>query len=387
MRATYLQGGPIEKKVYLKPPPEYFNGKIWKLKKTVYGLCDAARAWYLRVREELLNLGVEASSYDSALFYWTCGGCLKGIICVYVDDFVFAGTDEFYETVIAKLQSLFLVGTVEQGSFKYVGINIVNLPNGGISVDQCEYSKSIKTVSVSRERVATRNSELSSDEKMEYRSLVGQLNWIGTQTRPDILFDVCELSVSCSGATVDHVLRLNKVVSRLQNQQVKINFPQTDEIGEMCLEGYSDASFGNLPKSASMGGFIIFLRDKSGRRCPIYWQARKIRRVVKSTIAAETLALLDCAEAAVYIANILCEITGNALKIYCLVDNKSLVDSLHSSKNVEDRRLRIDLAVLQDMLLRKEIADVSWVATGLQLADCLTKRGASTAKLLEAISR
>ena len=62
IRAAYLQGNPITRDVYLKPPEEFFNGSVWKLKKTVYGLSDAARQWYLRVKGELLKLGMTVSS-------------------------------------------------------------------------------------------------------------------------------------------------------------------------------------------------------------------------------------------------------------------------------------------------------------------------------------
>ena len=62
VKAAYLQGNLIERDIYLRPPPEYNNGQLWKLNKTVYGLCDAARAWYLRVKQELLSLGVKMSS-------------------------------------------------------------------------------------------------------------------------------------------------------------------------------------------------------------------------------------------------------------------------------------------------------------------------------------
>ena len=44
VKAAYLQGDDIKRDVYLRPPEEFANGQIWKLKKTVYGLCDAARA-------------------------------------------------------------------------------------------------------------------------------------------------------------------------------------------------------------------------------------------------------------------------------------------------------------------------------------------------------
>ena len=35
------------------PPKEANTLNIWKLQKCVYGLADASRYWYLRVREEL----------------------------------------------------------------------------------------------------------------------------------------------------------------------------------------------------------------------------------------------------------------------------------------------------------------------------------------------
>ena len=77
---------------------------------------------------------------------------------------------------------------------------------------------------------------------------------------------------------------------------------------------------------------------------------------------------------------------GGRPRIKCYVDNKSLVDALQSCKNVEDRRLRIDIAVLRDMLERREVEEVSWVNTSMQLADCLTKKGASSRHLRTAVS-
>ena len=388
VKAAYLQGNSINREVFLMPPPEYYNGKLWRLRKTVYGLCDAARAWYLRVKEELLKLGATACSLDSALFSFKSEDKLEGVVCVYVDDFLWTGTKRFETSVIKKLSNLFLIGSVESGAFKYVGLNIQYQSQGhGLSVDQIQYASSLEPVSVSRKRANEKSSDLSEEERAEYRSTVGQLNWIATQTRPDIAFDVCELSVSYPCATVGDLLRLNKVIQRIQSDNVKLRFRKMESLDECHLECYSDASFANLPGGGSQGGFIILLRDPVGSRCPIYWQTRKIRRVVKSTLAAEALALLDCAEAAVYVAAVMSELAHcvSKVKIHCYIDNKSLLDALYSSKRVDDRRLRLDLAVLQDMLEKKELTSISWVSTSAQLADCLTKKGASSVSLRDAI--
>lgn len=388
IKAAYLQGNSIDRMVCLRPPPEYANGKLWRLRRTVYGLCDAARHWYMRVKDQLLSLGAKMSSLDSALFLWDKNRNVEGVICVYVDDFLWAGTKEFERQVIEPVSQVFLVGSSESRDFRYVGLNIVSNSDGSITIDQFQYASTLIPVTVSRQRAVVKTGELSESEKNEYRSLIGQLNWIATHTRPDIAFDVCALSVARTQATVGDLLRLNKVIDRVKSDNVRLYIPKMGTIGECFLECFSDASFANLVGSGSQGGYVIFLRDAADARCPISWQSRKIRRVVKSTLSAEALALLECAESAVYLARILSEISGGEkFKIKCYVDNKSLVDALHSYKNVDDRRLRIDIAVLRDMLERGEIGEVSWVDASQQLADCLTKKGASTERLRAAVSR
>ena len=134
---------------------------------------------------------------------------------------------------------------------------------------------------------------------------------------------------------------------------------------------------------------IVFVVDSNGKRCAITWQSKRVRRVVKSTLAAEALALLDCAEAGVYVAKLLADtlnVTIAAFPVKCFVDNKSLVDALYSTKAVEDKYLRINIAVLRDMLSQQDLHSVSWLRSSRQLANVLTKRGASSASLVAAIT-
>ena len=47
-----------------------------------------------------------------------------------------------------------------------------------------------------------------------------------------------------------------------------------------------------------------------------------------------------------------------------------------------DKRLRIEMAVLREMLERKEITEISWVPTDTIIANSLTKKGVPSFKIL-----
>ena len=68
--SAFLQSGGIYRDVYVRPPKEsgVEKGKVWRLRKTVYGLLDASRGFYLSYSNALGNLGMEVSRLDPALF-------------------------------------------------------------------------------------------------------------------------------------------------------------------------------------------------------------------------------------------------------------------------------------------------------------------------------
>ena len=62
----------------------------------------------------------------------------------------------------------------------------------------------------------------------------------------------------------------------------------------------------------------------------------------------------------------------------CVIDNASLYDALFSSTNVkEDKRLILDISLLKEMYEKEEINSIELVESSKQLADALTKQGAS----------
>ena len=56
-------------------------------------------------------------------------------------------------------------------------------------------------------------------------------------------------------------------------------------------------------------------------------------------------------------------------------------------KKSSDHRLHIDIARIKEMLAGRELDSVKWFRSEDQLADCLTKTGASCKNLLRVIAQ
>ena len=151
------------------------------------------------------------------------------------------------------------------------------------------------------------------------------------------------------------------------------------------IVAYGDASYGNLPGHGSQGGYLVFLVDNTGKYCPLTWQSKRLQRVVGSTLAAECLAIIKTAEAAIHMKALLKEILPNiSPAIHVFSDNKSLVSNAHSSTSIDDRHLQISMAILRD-LLQQDIHELRWISSKNNLADPLTKSSASSEYLLRVL--
>ena len=74
------------------------------------------------------------------------------------------------------------------------------------------------------------------------------------------------------------------------------------------------------------------------------------------------------------------------LPIHCYNDKKILLDSVYSTKPLKEKRLKMDVSIIQEMLDKKETEFINWSSTEKQLADCLTKASASCTKLISVLN-
>ena len=92
---AFLQGH-LSEDVYIAQPPGFVDKDnpthVCKLKKTIYGLKQALQAWYLEVRQFLIEFGFTNSHADTSLFILHSDD-ITIYLLVYVDDIIITDTN------------------------------------------------------------------------------------------------------------------------------------------------------------------------------------------------------------------------------------------------------------------------------------------------------
>ena len=389
--SAFLQGNRLDRLVYVKPPVEANeDGKLWKLLKCLYGLKDASRQWYSKVETRLLALNFKKSKYDPGFFYLIHGGKLIGMIGIHVDDFLQAGSQYFKSHVIPEVIKSFRIGKSEEKEFMYTGFNI-RQDESGITLDQSEYVKNIQIPNLEAIRLKEKEQEMNQNELSMLRQMVGSLNWAVRATRPDLCFEMIDLSTKFKGGLVKDLCQARKILTNLQRNMASIRLSNVKNLADCQIWCYSDSAFRNInEKQDSAGGYVILLvNSKTGKCAPLDWRANKIKRKVASTLAAEAISLGTALDAAIAIRDMLLEITNAAidLQIKGIVDNKSTRDAVYSSTCVAERQLRAEIAIIKELKEEKIVSEVKWVRGQHMLADVMTKRGVNPLPLITVLQQ
>ena len=79
-------------------------------------------------------------------------------------------------------------------------------------------------------------------------------------------------------------------------------------------------------------GYIISLKDDEGNICPIMYKSKVAKRITRSTLDVETLAMEEGLENGIWIGRIWEEIYGKKLKVIGYTDNRNLEEAVKSLK-------------------------------------------------------
>ena len=92
---TFLNGD-LEEEVYMDQPEGFsIKGKehmVCKLKKSIYGLKQASRQWYIKFNDTITSFGFKENTVDRCI-YMKVSGSKFVFLVLYVDDILIAAND------------------------------------------------------------------------------------------------------------------------------------------------------------------------------------------------------------------------------------------------------------------------------------------------------
>nr|GEX68020.1 putative ribonuclease H-like domain-containing protein [Tanacetum cinerariifolium] len=140
VKSSFLYGK-IKEEVYVCQPPGFedpdFPNKVYKVKKVLYGLHQAPRAWYETLSIYLLNNGFKRGQIDKTLFIKRNKGDIL-LVQVYVDDIIFRSTNkEMCDAFKILMQEKFQMSSMGELAL-FLGLQ-VKKKQDGIFISQDKY--------------------------------------------------------------------------------------------------------------------------------------------------------------------------------------------------------------------------------------------------------
>ena len=370
--------------------------EVVRLRKAVYGLVNAPRAWWQHVNKTMAQLGWEASSVEPCLWTLRHEGKLVGITCVHVDDFLI-GVDEtcaFARNAMDQFAAAYNFGTWEDRDFVVCGVHVRQAYARGrwhtLALDQISYCEGIPPLDIPTR--APDHQRLTPYQISCLRGLIGALQWAATQTVIVILAPLSILQGEMGDPTIATARAANKLLRTAQEASiVPIIMHAHNNPAVVC---YSDAAWAVRKDGSSQSGFIVCLCDGDyldgieGPLSPISWGSGKTKRVCRSSLAAEIQGAGDGQEEMEFCRLLIYDILIGSLDLYkaneaisqvpgvLILDCKSLYDSVKSSESsalgMSDKRAAIEALALKRALASTNTW-IRWVHSEAQLADVLTK--------------
>jgi len=378
---TAFLNGTVDEELYLQQPRGYERGgagKVCRLVKAIYGLKQAARAWYLKLVELMEQMGMTQCTSDPCLFTRRGADGNAEYLLVYVDDILLMGrTKAAIESMKQTVTAAFSSRDIGPPTY-FLGLHIGRDEAAGtLKVSQHQYILSLVErhglgdshpvvlpigvgALLTKEGVA-----LDEAGTTHYQELLGGLLYVATCTRPDISFAVEKLARHASAPTQAHASAAKGVLKYLKGtSQLGLRYAAAG-----ALTGYCDADFArDVDTRRSTTGYAFLLNGAA-----ISWMSKVQPTVAVSTTEAEYIAAAMAAREALWLRTLVRELSGGSTAVPMLCDNQGAIKLMHNPAGTA-RSKHIDVAhhFVRDRVTGGQLT-VEYIPTAKMVADVLTK--------------
>lgn len=384
----------LEEDVYMEMPQGFeVDGMVCRLKKSLYGLKQSPRNWYLLASTFIVSeLDFCATVSDPCLFHRRSRTGQLILLFLFVDDmqvaFDKADEDEWAEAH-AKLRERFNITDLGESRFM-LGMRITRdrsaqtikldqelyvtkaLEKFGLA--QCAPSQTPGVSSSSDDDQESKEQDQPTDLKV-YQEKVGTLLYAAISTRPDIAYAVNKLTQRMQAPKVRDARACDRVFRYLSGTRAMgLLFgrrARTDGGYEsrVAVDAYADSDWASdRVDRKSITGWIARINGD-----PVSWASKKQKVVSLSTCEAELYAEAAAINETKWLCGLLKEIGLKSSVPIVYGDNQSAQAlSKNGIKSERTKHVAIKYAFIYDEVTKGRV-QLQWVPTKDQLADTLTK--------------
>ncbi|CAL1362863.1 unnamed protein product [Linum trigynum] len=377
---AFLQG-PLEDEVYMLQPPGYKDpdrpNHVCRLKRGIYGLWQAPRAWYKALSSFLLDFGFTKTISDSSLFVYKRDDALLYFL-VYVDDLLLTGNnDQLLASFREALSHRFSLKSLGDISY-FLDIEVIPTTDGYL-LSQHNYMQDILTrfdmldaAPTPTPMASTVTLSLTDDsppsDSTRFRQIIGALQYL-VYTRPDIAFSVNKLSQFMHSPSASHWQSLKRllryVTGTIHHGLIIHRSPQP-----LTLSAFADSDWAsNLDDRSSTSAYLLYLGSTL-----VSWRSQKQRTVARSSTEAEYRAIAHASAEIEWLQNLLQEL-HHPLQAPPTLYSDNLGTTYFCSNPVFHSRMKhlaLDYHFVSHLVQEGRLV-IRYIPTTQQLVDVLTK--------------
>ncbi|GJS06515.1 retrovirus-related pol polyprotein from transposon TNT 1-94 [Tanacetum coccineum] len=353
----------------------YHPDQVYRLKKELYSLKQAPRAWYDKLSNFLVSKGFSKGFIDPTLFVTKHGEDIL-LVQIYVDDIIFGSTNPKLSKRFEKLKhNKFDISMIGELKF-FLGIQIHQSPRG-IFINQAKYAQEIlkKHGMTSCDSIGTpmATKHLDADlsgtlvDQMKYRNMVGALMYL-TTSRPDIVHTTCYCARYQAKPTEKHLTTVKRIFWYFK-YSINMGLWYSKEIG-FGLTAFLDSDHaGYIDSRKSTSGGIQFIGgDKLVRR-----SSKKRDCTSMSSAEAEYVSLSACCAQVLWLRTQLTDYGFHFDKIPMYCDSKAAIAiSCNPVQHSCTKHIDVRYHFIKEQV-EKSIVELFFIGTKYQLADLFTK--------------
>ncbi|KAK8954916.1 hypothetical protein KSP39_PZI002093 [Platanthera zijinensis] len=299
VKSVFLNGD-LKEEVYVEQPSGFVDplssNHVYRLKKALYGLKPAPRAWYETLSVFFIENKFSRGKIDKTLFLRKSKGKII-LVKIYVDDIIFGSTENNLCRKFAKLmQEKFKMSSMGELKF-FLGLQ-VRQTDDGLSISQYKFTKELikkygmESAFTMKTPMGT-SMPIGKDEAGKpvyeylYRGIICSLLYL-TSSRPDIMYATCVCAWYQACPKESHYSTIKRILRYLKGTpNLGLWYPKNRDF---LLTGLSNADFAG------------YKEDKKSTTCTCHflggrlvsWSSKKQTSVAISTTESEYVAVGSC---------------------------------------------------------------------------------------------